>query len=65
MRTENSPRQGDPLLSVFHPGDTCLTEEEQIAMPSSGRPFDKPQSRWLELFCPEGSCEADTSTVVV
>ena len=65
MQTENSPRQGDPWLSVFCSGDTCLTEEEQIAMPSSGRPSDKTQNRWLEVFCPEDHCEADTPTRVV
>ena len=51
----------DKWLKVFCPEDTCLAEEERIALPECALE-EQHTSKWLELFCPDGSCEITSST---
>jgi hypothetical protein len=53
-------RKEDRWLNVFCPEDTCLTDEERIALPTSQEAEE--HSGWQELFCPQESCEVTSAT---
>ena len=65
MATENKANQRDPWLGIFCPAQACLTEEEQVKIPSSRTTLSQRPSAWLGIFCPEDRCAVDTPTHIV
>ncbi len=50
--TDHEPKK---RIRLFYTDDGRLGEEE--IMDNSGPEEREPQSRWLEIFCPQGFCE--------
>ena len=42
-------------LQILCPEENCLREEEKISLPESEKADVK--GDWVEVFCPDGSCE--------
>jgi hypothetical protein len=65
MTIGKKDQQRDTWLDAFCPEQSCLAEEEHLAVPFLKGIDAKREGGWLEVFCPEDRCTAEAPTNVV
>ena len=52
-------------MSVFCPDVICLAATERLSISSARESLPEHERVWMEVFCSEDRCEAETPTHVV
>jgi hypothetical protein len=65
MTIDKRSPKNDPWLGAFCPENTCLREEERLAVAPSQKDQPVDESSWLNIFCPKDRCQAETPTHAV